>query len=91
MQNSYLPPVKFMYLAGQSPVKLAEIDVRDVGPLVGYDNPDDICDLVVFLGTSCAACSDASGTYCLDTEITNLQGPVADTVVERITTPPSGC
>lgn len=29
MQNSYLPPVKFMYLAGQFLAKLAEIDVRD--------------------------------------------------------------
>ncbi|MCO4769798.1 MAG: hypothetical protein KDA24_07175 [Deltaproteobacteria bacterium] len=51
-------------------------DMRNLYADVGLGSPDELCDLLVSVGSTCAPCSDGQ-SYCLDFEIEDLTGSIA--------------
>ncbi|MBM75300.1 MAG: hypothetical protein CMK59_07855, partial [Proteobacteria bacterium] len=65
----------------QSDFRLEGVFLSD---LVGSENPDDICSLMLGFGVLCEPCNSDGEPYCVDYEIDNISGiPTAD--LEEIT------
>lgn len=63
----------------------AQIDARELATVItDFGGPDDICDLLGLLGSSCGACADGQ-SYCVDTELQDLKGDLVDVEVVRVT------
>ncbi len=69
-------------------VLAGELDARDlaplVGELVGSEDPDEICELLVGFGVACATCSSDGEEYCVDILADSLAASESGTPVECV-------
>lgn len=61
------------------------VDVRPLTSAIGLDDPDSVCELIAAFGSTCDACADGSGTYCIDLRIEQMVAPLLPgaSVIER--------